>query len=171
MKKILLLCLCAALLLSLAACGGSTGGGNAAVPESPSAQPTPEVKPGDTKSLEEIVAAIGEGVEGPMTENLPLTEENFDSFLFIDYIDGAEAIASQAAINAIAHLTVVLRLPEGADAAKVAKDIEDNANPNKWICVTAEKVIVSVHNQTILLVMSTVDTADAMAANFDSLWA
>ena len=160
MKKLITLLMCAAMVLSFAACG--TGGGKTDA----------EQKPGDTMSLEEVFETILKDVKDlPMAQNTPINDENFESFLFIKPIKDAEALASEGMISSIAHSAVLLRVPDGTDAAKVAEEIKTNANPTKWVCVTAEKTIVSVHGNTILLVMSLTDTADAIAANFDGLWA
>ena len=122
-------------------------------------------------SLEEIFTIIQTGVENlPEVAYTQLNADNYQYYLFVDPIEGAEALAGDAIINAIPHSAVLLRVPEGVDAAAIAKEIEDNANLNKWICVGAEKKIVKVHGNTILLVMSYTDTADAIAANFDKLW-
>lgn len=160
MKKIVAALLGAIMLLSFAACGA----------KSPS--PSAEEKPGDTMALAEIFETILADVSDlPAVMDIEINDENFESFLFIKPIDGAEALASEGQISAIAHSAVLLRLPEGSDAAAVAAEIEANANPRKWVCVEAEKTIVKAHGNTILLVMSFTDTADSIAANFDTLWA
>ena len=64
-----------------------------------------------------------------------------------------------------------IRLPDGSDVEAVRADIEANANPRWLICAEAEKVNVTAHGNTILLVLSDTATADAMTANFDALWA
>ncbi|MEG0778269.1 MAG: hypothetical protein RR147_04710 [Oscillospiraceae bacterium] len=158
MKKIITLIMSAAMVLSFAACGtGSAGAGT---------------KPGDTMSLKEVMDATLKDVENlPATDNIEITDENFESYLFIKPIKGAEALASESMISAVAHSVVLLRLPEGEDAAAVAETIKKNANPRKWVCVEAEETIVSAHGNTILLVMSFKDTATPITANFDNLWA
>lgn len=166
MKKLSLLFICAAMLLALVACGGGNGTGGE------SQKPEADGKPGDTMSLEDIFADILDGVEDlPAVDNVSITDENFKSFLFVDPIEGAEALASEGMINAIAHSAVLLRVPEGTDAEAVAKEIETNADPRKWICAEAEKTVVTVHGQTILLVMSFEDVTDALVANYNELWA
>lgn len=157
MKKIITLALAATMIMSLAACGAKT--------------PVAEEKPGDTMSLSEIFTDILDVENMPAIADIEINKDNFESFLFIPPIEGAEALASEGMISAVAHSAVLLRLPEGADAAAVAKSIEENANPRKWVCVEAEKTTVSVHGNTILLVMSFTDTTDAITANFDNLWA
>lgn len=161
MKKTLSLLLAAVMLLALAACGA----------KAPAADPSDE-KPGDTMALSEIFENILTDVADlPAVTDIEITDENFESFLFISPIEGAEALASEGMISAIAHSAVLLRVPEGTDVDALVSEIETNANPRKWICVEAEKTIVTAHGNTILLVMSFTDTADAIAANFDALWA
>ena len=132
--------------------------------------PTPEQTPAEEqKSLSAIMSTILKGVELPKLMSASLTSDMFKSYLFIDPIDGAEALASDAAIGSIAHSVVLLRLPEGSDVSAVTASIESNADPRKWICVEAEKVIVSTKGNLVLLVMSTTASADSIAANFNSL--
>lgn len=159
MKKILSLLLAlAAMAYVFAACSDTGSGGGAAQNET------------ITDPLDEVMAQILDNIDDlPMPMDTEITEENFKAYLFIDYIDGSEALASDAAIGAIAHSVCLLRLPEDVDAASAAEDIEANADPRKWICVEAEKVIVRQRGNLILLVMSSAETADAIAANFDGL--
>ena len=59
-------------------------------------------------------------------------------------------------------------MPEGTDVAQIAAQIEQSANPNKWVCVGAEKTIVKTRGNVVLLVMSQTAIADQIAANFDA---
>lgn len=161
MKKALGILLAAVMLLALAACGAK------APAEAPAAE-----KPGDTMELSEIFETIlADVTDLPAVMDIEINDENFESFLFIPKVEGAKALASEGMISAIAHSAVLLRVPDGTDVDALVTEIEENANPRKWICVEAEKTIVSAHGNTILLVMSFTDTADAIAANFDALWA
>lgn len=154
MKKIITLVLSTALILAFAACGS-----------------TADKKQGDTMSLEEIFTSIQTDVDNlPQVGNTELNSNNYNYYLPIDPIEGAEALACDALINAVPHSAVLLRVPDGTDAQAVAKEIEQNADLRKWICVSAEKAVVKVHGNTILLVMSFTETADEIASNFDKLW-
>ena len=158
MKKILALTLIFVLGLTMAACGA------------PASSATPAA--GDTMSLTDMMANILTiEAEIPKVSDIPLTDDLFKNFAFIDPIEGAEALASEAMVNAAAHSVVLIRVPEGTDVATVAKEIETNMDPRKWVCVEAEKSIVATHGSTILLVMSSEDAATQIAANFDKLWA
>ena len=90
----------------------------------------------------------------PMTFDIELTEENFTRFLFIDYIPGSQGIVSEAAIMTQPHSVVILQVPPGYNAHDVAAQIEDAADPAKWICVAADAVKVVVHNDIIIFIMS-----------------
>src|SRR5699024_8076010 len=68
----------------------------------------------------------------------PVTEENFAWYFYIDPIEGAEGMASEAAMSAVPHAICLLKLPEDADAEQVQADIEEALNPHKWVCVEAE---------------------------------
>ena len=159
MKKLFALLCAAALLVSLAACASSKED-----------TPAEDANPVDDMALSDIMNDILDGVADlPAYEVVDLTEENFEFYTFVPYEEGYEAVAADALIGSIAHSVVLVRVPDDADAAQVAADMEANANPAKWICVQAEATHVRQHGNTILLVMSTVDTANAILKNFDSL--
>ena len=139
-------------------------GGCASPAASAEADPLKEV------TLESCMESLLDGVdELPMVQNIELTDELFPSFAFIDMPEGGEGLASEGMISSIAHSVVLVRFAD-ADAAKSgAEAMQANANPTKWICVTAEKTIVKRSGSVVLLVMSFEKTADAIAANFDAL--
>ena len=196
MKRILALMLALALVCALAACakqpagddsqngtsqtpGGETGGENTPdepeSPDSPAADgetpdETGKVDP-ETAGLDEIMSAILDGVELPDVDQFVPDDELFSSYLFIDPVEGADVLVSEAMINAVAHSVALLRVPEGTDAAAIADQIRENANPRKWVCVEAEKTEVVQQGNLILMCMSFEDTCDAIVANFNALFA
>ena len=163
MKRTITLILASVMLLSFAACSSSNTGADSSADKQ---------NPGDTMSLQEIFDSILTDVPDlPELFSLELDDESFEGYLFIEPIENSEALASEALINAIPHSAGLLRVPDSVDTDIIAAQIETGANPRKWVCVEAEKTIVKAHGNTILLVMSSADTADAIAANFDALWA
>ncbi len=173
MKKITALLLSVMMLISVSACGGSSSsssvwacGGSSSSSEDSRLDSTP---------LTDLMAEILDGVADlpdPLLDTDLTTDEMKQSFpyvAFTDYIDGMEAVSSDAAINAIAHSVVLLRVPEGTDVQEIADDIEANADPRKWLCVEAEKVSVSTNGRLVLLVMSSEATTDAITENFLAL--
>ncbi|MBM7561183.1 hypothetical protein [Fusibacter tunisiensis] len=156
MKKLVTLSAVLAIGLSMMACASETG--NAVE------------NPGSDLSVDEIITEITEdaGIE-TATMNTPLTEENFSWFMFADYVEGTEAVSADAMINAVAHSVVLARVPEDSDVEALKAEIEEKADPRKWICVEAQKIEVVVRGNLILLVMSSEEVVDAVVANFEAL--
>lgn len=169
MKKII------ALALTILMLAGTTGcSQNTTTPETPSGQTSGgEANSEGEKSdltLEEMMEALLADVNIEMaTVNTEITDERFSWFFDVEPIEGAKALASEAMMNSIAHYIALLELPEGVDVAQTATDIEGKLDPRKWICVEAEKSIVKYSGNRILVIMSTTDIADQVAANFDAL--
>ena len=81
-------------------------------------------QPGGGKTIEGTVEEVLEKVTGdlPVETSLlttPVTEENFAWYFYIDPIEGAEGMASEAAMSAVPHAICLLKLPEDADAEQV----------------------------------------------------
>lgn len=126
----------------------------------------------DSMTLPEIMAAIMDiETELPMLGEIAPDAETFEFYTFVPAQDGLEAYVSEPMISSIAHSVVLVRVSGDLDVEEIAKQIEDNHDPRKWMCVEAEKSIVTVNGSTILLVMSTTEVADAVTANFNALWA
>lgn len=154
MKKRILAALLAVLfLLPMGACSQPGGGG---------------------KTIEGTVEEVLEKVTGdlPVETSLlttPVTEENFAWYFYIDPVEGAEGMASEAAMSAVPHAICLLKLPEDADAEQVQADIEEALNPHKWVCVEAEANEVARQGQWILVAQSTKDVVDQAVENFNAL--
>lgn len=179
-----------ALVLSLslfAACGskapaGSGSTASSAASGSQSAS-TSEASSSLPENLDEIMDKLYDGFAEDELPALPtpdmlegnkylkLNEENSESFVGVPrsaYVDG---IASEAMMSAVAHSVAVLRAESPEAAQQLAKDVEAGANPRKWVCVEAEKTIVTTVDDVVVLIMSHADTADRMAANLEALTA
>lgn len=182
MKKIALFLALALLSLSLASCtnNNNDNGSGETTGADTSSDTTAAVENGgnediagnvsSTDSLSDIMTYILNGVNIEyMTDAYEITQEQFEMQFFIPYIDGCEAYTSAALIGSIAHCVNLLRVPEGSDADAVAKEIEANADPRKWICVEAEATAVKRCGNLILLVMSTTDIVNGVVANFDTI--
>ncbi|MGN1399494.1 MAG: hypothetical protein ACI4WG_05805 [Erysipelotrichaceae bacterium] len=117
--------------------------------------------------LNSVVDTLLASVDTPMYEVTPIDKDSFQYFAFVDYKDSYEAVTADALIGSIAHSVVVINTKDG-DGATLAQEVFDNANPQKWICVSAAKTIVMYTDNLVVLVMSNSDTADAIKANFES---
>lgn len=123
-------------------------------------------------SLEEIMTKLYEGIsedELPMAlSNNPVTSENVETYLGTSDIEFDSALASESVVGSIAHSVVLVRAKENQDVEALKKNIEENINPSKWICVTAENVVVKNKGNLILVIMSN-ELAAPIEQNFDQL--
>lgn len=127
-------------------------------------------------NLVDIMDGLYEGIaeeELPMMlQNTELTEENIENYIGTKDINWSEAIVSESMVGSIAHSVVLIRMSENAnekDIEEAKQIIEENANPNKWICVTAEKVEVLSKGDLILLVMSDKSKTEIISKNFNEI--
>ena len=105
----------------------------------------------------------------PMVMEIALTAENSEYYVGVPSSSYTEGLASDSAIGSIAHSVCLLRAKDADAAAALANDVEAKANPAKWICVTAEKMIVKQKGDLVLLIMASSSNADIISANFDNL--
>jgi len=162
MKKLIAFTLTLALSLSLAACT-KTGSGT-----------TPTVAK-TSEELTDLLDTILDGTDpvpmdsGTMTE-LPKDNDNYQYNLYIDYVEGYECMTYAPMVSSTAYFVALLSVPSDADIEALAKTIKDNADPNKWICVSADQVDTVINGNVILFYMldsSTYpNTAETLTANF-----
>ena len=127
-------------------------------------KPEPEKKP--SPSADAVLNRILSNVDTPGYELVPINEENFEYFMFTDYIEGAKGYSADALISSTAHSVCLIELPAGTNASEVAAKIKRNADPRKWVCVEAEAVEVAVKDNMVLLVMSDSNTTSQIISNF-----
>lgn len=124
----------------------------------------------DSLTLEEIMGKLLDGVSDlPSSQNTALTSDNFETFAFIPMPEDSQGLVSEGMISAIAHSVVLVRAKDDASASTIADEMRANANPSKWICVTAEKTEVLQAGRLVVLVMSFETTANAIIDNFTEL--
>lgn len=139
-------------------------------PETPATDGETTVTPEEQEVLDTLQKLVAGAADDIMCDNTIITADQYPYYLFIDYIDGSIAASASAMIGSIAHSVVLLKLPEDADVAAVAADIEANMDPRKWICVEAEATMVKTSGQYVLMAMSSQEIVDAISANFDTVF-
>lgn len=63
----------------------------------------------------------------------------------------------------------LLKVKDGADVAALQQKVFEKANPRKWICMSADRVLVMADSSYIMLAMGPVETCDALKAEFTEL--
>ncbi len=160
MKKIALMLAAVMAVVLFAACGKPASNANSAA--SANLEGT----------LEEIMEKLYEGIpedQLPMLANTPLTEETAEYAVGVTADNFKEGLASDAMISAVAHSVCLLRAESAEAAEELAKQVEEKANPHKWVCVEAEKKIVDRIGDVVVLIMTSAENADKIDANFKAL--
>ncbi len=186
MKKLAITLTALTLALALAACGSTAGSssstassGAASTSSSASSSASSESSSTAavaTSDLTSLMDALFSGIaedQMPMlmpqedgSKYAPLTEENSEYNTGVALSAYKEGICAEAAMSAQAHSICLLKANSAEEAAKLAEDVAANANPNKWICVSAERTIVAYSGDTVLLAMSFNDLAQTVLDNF-----
>lgn len=122
-------------------------------------------------SLKNILNTSYNGVKKdiPDTYTIIVNNDNFKTYLGDANIKYKEAIASEPKMTSVAHLVVIVRLDDNENVQNAKKEIEENINPGRWICVEAEKTIVEVNDNVIMLVMSNEENAEKIIQNFKNI--
>lgn len=121
-----------------------------------------------TSIMEKLYTGVKEEEKPMMLTNIPLDEDNFESFAFVKDIEYTEGLASESGVGSIAHSVVLIRLKNASDSSKVVDAIKANANPRKWLCVGADNVIVKAKGDLVILIMAN-ELASRIEDNFDNL--
>lgn len=132
------------------------------------------------KKEEQLEGSLGDIMEG-IYENADLSEEfreglaNFETYeltkeieaslLGTDEIVYTEGVASVPMISPNAFQLVLLRVEE-EDVDTVKQQLKDHADLNKWICVSAETMLIESRGNVIFFVMGDNDTAYALNSAF-----
>lgn len=98
-------------------------------------------------------------------ETFELTEEMEVSILGTDEINYTEATASIPMISPNAFQFVLLRVEE-ENVDTVKQQLKDNADLNKWICVSAETMLIESRGNVIFFAMGDNDTVYALNSAF-----
>lgn len=89
------------------------------------------------------------------------------SYTFLSNNDSVEElVVSEPLMSSQAYSLVALKLKNNANVEQVKQEIYDNVNMRKWICVSAEKLYITNHNNVIFYVMASEDWAKPVYDSF-----
>lgn len=100
-------------------------------------------------------------------ETYELTDEMEVSILGTDEISYVEGAASIPMISPNAFQLVLLRVEE-ENVDTVKQQLKEHADLNKWICVSAETMLIESRGDVIFFVMGDNDTAYALNSAFQN---
>ncbi len=159
MKKVFALFCAAALAASLVACGSESS--SPASTPTPTPEPTPAVTPDPNApdaELSALVDSIYAEYEVPIMTVVTAVDVNDSTWIkpYTGLDDGSQldaAVVSESAIGSQAYNLVLARVADGVDAAQVADQMAAGIDPRKWVCVTADDIMVGSAGNIAMLVM------------------
>lgn len=145
MKKLMALLLAAAMVLTIAACGGS---GSAATLEG-------TMEENAMKIIEQNPVEFMGGVIP-----VDLTDTSEDGLWAVEYNTGlkngeklTDIAVYEPMMGSMAFSMVLVRVADAKDAEAVAKEMTDNIDTRKWICVEANEKLVAGYGDVVMLIM------------------
>jgi len=127
-------------------------------------------------SLQDIMASLYENADLSQDfrdsldnyTTVELTDDLEISVLGTDEITYTEGVVSMPMMSSIAYQCVLLRVDE-ADVETAKQALKSNADVNKWVCVSAETMIIESRGDVIFFMMGGKDEAYAMNSAFQNL--
>ena len=130
----------------------------------PTPAPTPEPTPDSTTvtpaktadELKTLLETILEGCDEVNSGNfaeLPKDNDTYQYNLYIDYVEGYECMTYAPMMSSMAYFVALVSVPSDVDAEALAAAIESGADPNKWVCVSADQVDAVANGNVILFYM------------------
>lgn len=125
----------------------------------------PVVSMETSQDLESIINSVNEKANLPLrslsTTTVDISNEmTLTSYTGLKSTEGIEqVVVSEPMITSQAYSLVLVKVADNADVEAIKKEMLDNVDVRKWICVTAEKVYVTNYQDLICLVMSSEELA------------
>ena len=120
-------------------------------------------------SLKSILKTVAKGAQLPDNYITKITKDNFEDYFGDADIDFKEAIVSEANINAIAYMIGIIRLNDNVDTQKAVDTLKKSVDPNRWICVVPDSVIIDSNQNVIIVIMDEKNNADTIHNNFKNI--
>jgi hypothetical protein len=159
MKKYISIFLTFILIISITACGNSGV-----------STPKKEIEGSLAEIMDQIYDRSGTGFSDEvMLNSTEITKENISGFIGTDEIDFEEGLAREPMINAIPHSLVLLRMNAEANIDDAKTKIQENADPQKWICVFVDESDLKVESEGNLILLIIAENSDKYAEAFHNL--
>lgn len=101
-------------------------------------------------------------------QTVEITDDLETYILGTDAITYTEGVVSMPQMSSMAYQCVLLRVDEG-DVETAKQFLKDNADPDKWVCVSAETTLIESRGNVIFFIMSAKEEAYAMNTAFQNL--
>ena len=124
-----------------------------------------------SKDLKNIVEKVYEGNDDlPHLETSEINVSDDDMVkAYTGLVNGKDLeylVVSEPLMSSQAYSFVLAKVKSGVDANKIAREMNENINERKWICVSAEKIYSTSSGNVVCLVMSNAETAKTVYDKF-----
>ena len=124
-------------------------------------KPKSNVQITSADDMQNLINTVYTGLEDklPPTLNTQIVDvNNADNLKYFTGLSSNEnidaVVASEPMIGAQPYSFVLVKVKDGADADSIAKQMSENVDTRKWICVQAEKLYATSVDNLALFVMS-----------------
>ena len=124
-------------------------------------EPHSNVQITSTADMENLINTVYKGQDTILPTSLftqtvdlsnPDVVKSYTGLSSTDNIDGV--VVSEPMMSSQAYSFVLVKVKDGADANAIAKEMAENVDTRKWICVEAEKLYATSVDNLALLVMA-----------------
>ena len=121
--------------------------------------------------VDKIYEGQGELYSSLMTQVVDVTDN--DSVPYFTGLENGENLeylaVSEPMMMSQAYSLVLAKVKDGVDANVVAKEMSENIDTRKWICVTAEKLYATSSGDVVFLIMTNEEMATPVYEKFKTL--
>ena len=114
------------------------------------------------KMINTVYSKLGDQLPSLETSTISSSDINqVKTYTGLQSTDNIEKIVvSEPLMSAQAYLLATVKVKDGADIEKMKQEMLNNLDMRKWICVSAEKLYITNHENTIFMIMSSAEWAD-----------
>lgn len=114
------------------------------------------------KMINALYSKLGDQLPSLETATISSSDINqVKTYTGLQSTDNIEKIVvSEPLMSAQAYLLATVKVKDGADIEKMKQEMLNNLDMRKWICVSAEKLYITNHENTIFMIMSSAEWAD-----------
>lgn len=118
--------------------------------------------------FDDIYEKLGDEFPSVETNEIDVTDETTVMFMTgLKSNKNVEAlVVSEPLMSSQAYSAVLVKVSKDANIEEMKKEMIDNIDTRKWICVSAEKVYVTNYENTIFLIMASEDWAKPVYEEF-----
>ena len=120
------------------------------------------------KMFSSIYADLKDSLPDLETETIDISDDMMvEGYTGLKSAENIELlVVSEPLMSSQAYSAVAIKVKNGTDIEAMKQEILNNIDMGKWICVSAEKIYITNHDNVIFFVMADEDWAKSVYENF-----